>query len=186
MKFQREKVIQVARSLFVEEGYQYVTMRKIAHVLGYSHGTLYYHFKDKASLIHEILQQDFAHMREKMTQATQKQGEPISQLRTVIYTFIRFGIDHPHHYRLMFVEKDPDFAIFQLKEADVTFQILLDMVHQAAAELQDLPPNQIAWMIFMAAHGFISQNIADQTPWEALSSLAKHYIDMVIQGLKKQ
>lgn len=185
MKFQHEKVIQVARSLFVVEGYQQVTMRKIARCSGYSHGTLYYHFKDKANLIHEILQQDFSQMREQLRHVLEEKTSPLEHLRIIIHRLIQFGIENPHHYRLMFIEKDPDFALFQLHESERTFQILLTVVSQCKDEFQDLPAHHIAWMIFMAAHGFISQNIAEPKSWETLSKLAEPYVEMMIRGLQK-
>lgn len=47
----REKILFTAAEMFVKEGYKVVSMRKIALALGYSHGAIYYHFKDKAELI---------------------------------------------------------------------------------------------------------------------------------------
>ena len=47
----REMIMNVARNLFVQQGYQHTSMRKIATELGYSHGSIYYHFKNKAELL---------------------------------------------------------------------------------------------------------------------------------------
>ncbi|EAO53817.1 Transcriptional regulator, TetR family [Bacillus thuringiensis serovar israelensis ATCC 35646] len=41
----REMIMNVARELFIAQGYQHTSMRKIATELGYSHGSIYYHFK---------------------------------------------------------------------------------------------------------------------------------------------
>ncbi|SEM97759.1 TetR/AcrR family transcriptional regulator [Lihuaxuella thermophila] len=183
-KFNREKVLQTARALFVEEGYQAVSMRKIAQTLGYSHGTLYYHFKDKAALISEILKHDFAEMRNQMLQQT-ADHHPLETLRSVLYSFIRFGVTHPHPYRLMFIERDAELQQHQVAEGDQAFQILLEYVWRAKSELRNLPPAQIAWMMFMAAHGFISRNLKDSVSWEDLSTLAESFVDMILRGLTK-
>ena len=46
----KEMIMDTARELFAEQGFQHVSMRKIAQSLGYSHGALYYHFKNKAEI----------------------------------------------------------------------------------------------------------------------------------------
>jgi AcrR family transcriptional regulator len=184
-KFNREKVLQTARDLFVEKGYRSITMRSIAQTLGYSHGTLYYHFKDKAALIHEILKHDFSEMQNQMLRAATEDQHPLEALRSVLHAFIRFGITHPHSYRLMFMEREPEFEQHQIQQSGHAFQVLLKHVLRAGPHLRSLPPGQISWMIFMAAHGFISRNINDQVFWEDVSSLAELFVDMILRGLTK-
>lgn len=55
----RERILEVARHLFVTKGYRAISMRSIGQQLGYSHGSLYYHFKDKAELFYALVQEDF-------------------------------------------------------------------------------------------------------------------------------
>ena len=48
-----------ARDLFVEKGYQHVSMRQIAKELKYSHGAIYYHFQNKAELFYALVEEHF-------------------------------------------------------------------------------------------------------------------------------
>ncbi|MBE1554957.1 AcrR family transcriptional regulator [Filibacter limicola] len=50
-------IVQNARTLFVEKGFQGVSMRSIAKEVGCTHGALYYHFKNKAELFYAIKDQ---------------------------------------------------------------------------------------------------------------------------------
>lgn len=43
-------ILDAARALFADHGYQAISIRMIAKKLGYSSGSLYYHFKDKAEI----------------------------------------------------------------------------------------------------------------------------------------
>ena len=47
----RELILNAAREIFVEEGYEHTSMRKIAQKIEYSPGTIYHHFKDKSDLL---------------------------------------------------------------------------------------------------------------------------------------
>ena len=50
----RSKILDAARDLFAAEGYDAVTMRRIAEAIEYSPTTIYLHFKDKDALIREL------------------------------------------------------------------------------------------------------------------------------------
>ncbi|MBA4496457.1 TetR/AcrR family transcriptional regulator [Paenactinomyces guangxiensis] len=130
VKFNREQVLQTARTLFVEESYCSVTIRKVARALGYSHGTLYYHFKDKAALMHEILQRDFTKMRAEIVRQNRESDDPLQRLQTILNTFIRFDVTHPHHYHLMFIERDPDYEQYHMKESRESIQLFLQYISQ--------------------------------------------------------
>ena len=167
----RQKVLSVARELFVKEGYQAVTVRRIANTLGYTHGALYYHFKDKAALIHELLKHDFAYMERKIREVLEKDEIP--------------PLDRLHHYQLMFIEKEVTLTVYQLEEANTVFQLLLQGVLLSKEHLQLSPPNQLAWLIFLATHGFISRNILDGGKWPDLEALAETFVEMILKGRQR-
>lgn len=51
----REKILESAKTLFIEHGYHGLAMREIAEALGVTKPALYYHFKDKEELFLAIL-----------------------------------------------------------------------------------------------------------------------------------
>src|SRR5215212_10572320 len=55
----RTKIMDAARDLFVSEGYDAVSMRKIAEAIEYSPTAIYVHFTDKAALMQELCAHDF-------------------------------------------------------------------------------------------------------------------------------
>ena len=56
----RELILEAARDLFVELGYEGVSMRKVAQRINYSPTAIYLHFADKEALFHELCARDFA------------------------------------------------------------------------------------------------------------------------------
>lgn len=185
MKLQEEQILDAARTLFLEQGFQQITMRKIAKALNCSHGALYYYFKDKAELITQVIEHDFMLLKDLLQSISVNPHSPITALYQVLLTFIQFGIEHPEHYQLMFGKREPYFEIAQLKKSEDIFMILLAHVQASKRYLVDLPENQISWMIFMSTHGFISRSIFEQLDYPALESFSKNFVDMVIRGVKK-
>lgn len=68
----RPRIMQAARELFVSVGYRSVSMRSVAKELGYSHGAIYYHFKDKAELFSAIVVEDFSRLSGKLQNLMQE------------------------------------------------------------------------------------------------------------------
>ena len=56
----RKKILDAARELFATEGYERVTMRKVAEAIEYSPTTIYHHFEDKDDLVRALCLADFA------------------------------------------------------------------------------------------------------------------------------
>src|SRR5438045_9660498 len=86
----REKILDAARSLFVSEGYESVSMRKIADAIEYSPTAIYVHFKDKAELMQQLCQHDFSSLA-RVLQDLAEMTDPIERIRRTGQNYIRFG-----------------------------------------------------------------------------------------------
>ena len=64
----RRKILDAARRMFVQQGYEGTTMRAIAAKIGYTPTAIYHHFKDKDALVAELSALDFR----ALTQALQR------------------------------------------------------------------------------------------------------------------
>src|SRR5215475_11841852 len=103
----RTRILDAARELFVEQGYEAVTMRAIAERIEYSPTAIYFHFKDKQALMQEICDTDFgalAHHFQKIARIE----DPIERLRQIGRAYVAFATDYPNHYRLMFMTVHPE------------------------------------------------------------------------------
>ena len=65
----RGKILDAARELFVAEGYEAVTMRKIAQAIEYSPTAIYLHFRDKEAVINAICDTDFLKLATRWSRA---------------------------------------------------------------------------------------------------------------------
>ncbi len=102
----RQEIIDAARELFVREGYNNVSMRRIAQQIEYSPTTIYLYFKDKAELLHSISEQAFTALASTLEEIGRDGHDPIKSLKDGCRAYITFGIDHPNHYRLLFMSPD--------------------------------------------------------------------------------
>src|ERR1035441_221066 len=75
----REEILDAARQIFVTEGYDGVSMRRVAEKIEYSPTTIYLYFKDKSDLMYEICQETFAKLRRSLEAIQQEGGDPPSK-----------------------------------------------------------------------------------------------------------
>lgn len=102
-----DKILAAARDLFAERGYEGVTMRAIAEAIEYSPPVIYSHFRDKEALLTRLCFEDFARLASEAYLLADV-ADPVDRIRHLGRRYIRFAIEHPNHYRVMFMTRFPD------------------------------------------------------------------------------
>lgn len=161
----REEVLEAARRIVFEEGFDALTMRKIADAIEYAPGTIYLYFESRDAIAFELCRAGFEALLEALLPAAAIE-DPQERLFEFGRRYVRFGMENQQTYRLIFME-DPKFAsvIFmeQAEEADSPGMQALGLLVAAFAELRaqkrlafDAEPQALAEMLWSAAHGIVS------------------------------
>jgi AcrR family transcriptional regulator len=98
----RTRILEATSRLMVEEGFESVSIRRIAEEIEYSPATIYLYFKDKAELIDAICQELFGQMIDVLGAAVADETDPLKRFRIGLRAYIDFGVSHPHHYLAVF------------------------------------------------------------------------------------
>jgi len=98
----RRKILDAARDLFMAEGYERVTMRRIADAIEYSPTTIYNHFKDKDDLVNALCHEEFSQLLGALDLRAPA-GDPVQWIRQIGAAYASFGLSNPNHYRFMFM-----------------------------------------------------------------------------------
>lgn len=167
----RERILEAARHLFVTKGYRAISMRSIGQHLGYSHGSLYYHFKEKAELFYAIVMEDFDHLcflfRE--VKDTPEHGE-WTKVERLLIEFIRFGLDNAHQYEIMFMTRDEELLSYCRAEQARCFDLFASIIRQSMTISNHTAEamNTVPLSLFLSIHGFISYYIQDRVGYEEI------------------
>ena len=195
----REKILDAARELFVCEGYDGVSMRKVAQKIEYSPTAIYVHFQDKEQLFLELCHSDFRRLAGSFAQLAQI-ADPVERLRRIGHAYVEFGIENPNHYRMMFMTSHPLLTDSQEKELgkgnpeEDAYEFLRQTVQEALdagafrPELTDA--DLIAQTLWAGVHGVVSLEIAkskdDWVPWRSFQQRAEVLIEGQLHGLLRQ
>ncbi len=130
----RQRILDEARHLFVKHGYHALTMRSIAKSMGYSHGALYYHFSEKAELFYALVTEDFRMLLERQKDMLRRTrlGD-MAQLEKLMLEFIKFGLDNPNHYEIMFMIKDQELQRYSRTEQAQCLDLFATVVRSVVA-----------------------------------------------------
>jgi AcrR family transcriptional regulator len=194
----REKILDAARELFAVEGYEAVTMRRIAERIEYSPTAIYFHFKDKETLLRELCDTDFGALAREF-QKIARVEDPIERLRQTGRAYVAFGVAHPNHYRIMFmtphpvVKSEPSTLQKGNPEEDA-YAFLKATITEGLAQGRFRPELQdaelLSQMVWAGTHGVISLHIArgndDSVNWRPVKVTANLIIEAMIRGLTRQ
>ncbi len=194
----RRKILEAARRMFVQHGYEATTMRAIAAKIGYTPTAIYHHFRDKEALLTELSTQDFRALAQAFQQIGQV-ADPVERLRRIGKAYVEFGLKHPMHYRLMFMTPHPrvndvKHGIAQGDPSQDAYAFLVQTCEQAIAsgrfrpELQD--PHEVAQILWASRHGLVSLRIAkehdDWVQWRDVQATATRLTDVMFTGLLRR
>ncbi|AIQ62900.1 HTH-type transcriptional repressor AcnR [compost metagenome] len=182
----RERILEAARHLFITKGYRAISMRSIGQHLGYSHGSLYYHFKEKAELFYAIVVEDFNYVASLLGDAMNRAPETgINKVEQLLLEFIQFGIDHPYQYEIMFMIRDEELLAYCRAEQGKCFDLFSSMVRRHLKEEGYVPEDwqSVPLTLYLSAHGFISYYIQDKINFEDVKAEALSHVKVLCRNL---
>jgi AcrR family transcriptional regulator len=178
----REMILDAARELFVTKGYQHVSMREIAKKLKYSHGAIYYHFKNKAELFYALVAQDFSLLDQKLEQILKENNiDSKTKLEKILLGFLEFGINHQHHYELMFLVKDDEVKSYLQQEPNNSYDKFAAAIKSLCGPHITL---QMIWSVFLSLHGFIAHYMKSGLTFTDVQPMAKAHVKFLMKGLQ--
>ena len=174
----RATILSAALKLFSDEGYDNVTMRKIADDIEYSVGTIYLYYKDRDEIFFELHKQGFEEFYKRQL-AVQDIKNPLQRLTEHGLAYIQFALDQPMYYDLMFISRIPAKTIKiqnEWKSGNRTYDILKLNISQAKAAgyFKNIDIEVAAFSLWSFVHGISSLFIRDRmmmVPSEAIKPL---------------
>ena len=101
----RHAILDAARAIVLREGFDALSMRKIADVIGYSPASLYLHFDNRDAIAHALCAEGHAQLMDALRAAAlSAQDQPAQTLRGIARAYVAFAHKHPQTYRLIFME----------------------------------------------------------------------------------
>lgn len=105
----RQMILDAARDVFVSAGYESTSIREVARRAGFSHGTIYLHFRDKDDLLFQVSEDGFARLLGRL-RSLPRSHDPVQRLSDALRAFGHYGLANPHEYQLMMGHRPTSFT----------------------------------------------------------------------------
>ena len=181
----RSAILEAAKDLFAEDGFQNVSIRKIAEKIEYSPATIYLYFKDKDAILFDLHNEGFrklfTHQRDRA-----KVKDPVQRLRGLLEGYLEFALDEPEYYDLMFMLFTPLPKVIKTAEwryGRRAFRMLAKTVSecQALGLFKGTRTEAAALGLWSSVHGLASLLIrqrASMLPDTEQAAFAREALDM--------
>lgn len=189
----RQDILGAATRLFADEGYENVSMRKIAALIDYSPTTIYRFFQNKQELLTTIGGATYSELSAKFERVKAKTGsKPRLLLKNLVREYIVFCAERPDMFRLYsdlgsFETKDgvlyerigeTRFKVFQS-----WFQAIRESIEKGS--LRKVGELRVFLYLFDAANGYIHNRVRyNDLPRKPLAQDSAEYVNMLFGGIE--
>lgn len=161
-------ILTAAKKLFIQEGFEHVTIRRIADEIEYSPATVYLYFTDKDTILCALQEVGFQELY-KRQQVLNAIKNPAEKLRACGKIYIDFAMENQELYDLMFIMRAPMKKFLEPHEWTLgkqSYEVLRETVQQCIEEgyIKAQDPNIGAFSLWALLHGVVSIFIRDRAP----------------------
>ena len=190
----RRAILDAARELFVAEGFQNVSIRKIAERIEYSPAAIYGYFASKDDIFFALAEEGFRLLGDPGTPPRRNELQalpPLARVRAVFWRLYEFSRDQPQYFALMFVDR----SVPRISREYERFAFAREMKQQIIEELRacidagDLPqtmdPNIAMRALMVGVLGVALLNLSERLmPGENADLLAADVLNLTLAGLR--
>lgn len=180
----RRKILDTAKTIITEEGYEVLSMRKIAAKIDYSAGILYHYFKDKREIA-EIISKEY--MKEIDNELGERSDEsPEREFFIVLKKYISLIVENPKKYGAVF-----DMKITPVLNATAETNPLSVRIEGVLTEciekgiFRKLDTKVSVATLLMMANGIAIQLINENGDGEYSKKIIDHFLYIIFKGMLK-
>ena len=185
----RQAILDAAREMFIAEGYQHVSMRKIAERIEYSPAAIYSYFPRKDDIFFALAAEGFRILADGVTEAVAGVGDPLERLRRGLWAFYQFSKTNPEYFALMFLDR----SVPSLSQDFERFEFFQAITARAAADVQacmdrglfsrKLDPAAALHVLWAGVLGAATIGLAQRlSPGEDPDALAHDVLESLLAG----
>jgi AcrR family transcriptional regulator len=189
----RRAILDAARELFVTEGYENVSIRKIAERIEYSPAAIYSYFPSKDDIFFSLAEEGFRLLsdpNDPFSLERLRHRQPIDRIRAIFWRLYEFSREHPQYFALMFVDR----SVPRITREYDRFAFVRDLKSRLLGQIEEcigagsLPkgtdPLVVCHLLTVGVLGVAVMRLSDRGPVDHADSLARDVVDVILAGLR--
>ena len=185
----KTSILRAAWEVVEKEGWQALSIRKIADAIEYSAPVIYDHFANKEAILNEFTKRGFQLLNEELIKARERFQHPEQQIEAIGYAYWKFAFTHKEFYQLMYGLGMPGCETVKQMSELVTFtEIVLDPIRKLIASGKNTTADPFLKLhtLWSTLHGLISINMMGRENGrdELNAMVLKDFMTGFISGIK--
>jgi AcrR family transcriptional regulator len=188
----RRAILDAARELFVSEGYQNISIRKIAERIEYSPAAIYGYFPSKDDIFFALAEEGFRLLFSYgASPRPALPGDPMDAIRAMFWRYYEFSKEHPEYFALMFLDR----SVPRISKNWNRFGFVGEMRHEMILRIQQAidagafpsgtAPSAVFRILLTSLHGAATMKICDRlAEGENADALARITLETALTGLR--
>lgn len=199
----KQRILDTALQLITQEGFGGVTMRSLGRELGMTAPNLYNYYGSKDEIYMTLMLQGFIRLKASLVEGVSPDAPVRVQARDFMLSYLRFGLEHPEHYQLMFSSHAPKAPAYKGTEIEGLSQLEFDTSMEIVSHAEGFAKNVLEALgissnkaqrraliieLWSLLHGMISlrhssnsQYLTDN-PVQTYEDIVGSVLDRILQG----
>ncbi|WP_027624545.1 TetR/AcrR family transcriptional regulator [Clostridium lundense] len=191
----KKKIIDAAREILVKEGYENLSIRKIANKIEYSPGIIYHYFKDKAEIVTFIVEEGYGNILKTISSIPVDSENPDKTMENTLRAYIELMLEIPEQFRAILMNdiegiQDKVNILEQgIREKRKSIGELCKLIEMGIEKhkFRKMDIELTAQIILTSTQGLISRLILEKNiSAQQKERLINHNIEIIIKGLSNK
>lgn len=188
----RELILNAAQRIIKEEGFESLSIRKIAAMIEYSPAIIYHYFKDKDDIINNLMKINYENIVDALSSADISDESPEDKISHQLKKYIEWALNAPDEYKIILLSSSEEI----LQHTSTLFEgasskrqalaMLAKDLKEICKGMDDREIELTAQIIWTSTFGLIIRLIVEKdTPEKQRQNLIEHHIKFIIDGILK-
>lgn len=157
----RNNILDAACKIVKEEGWQGLSLRKIADAIEYTAPIIYEYFANKEAILQELTKKGYLVLNKDLIQAKKSKGNPAEQLEAMWLAYWKFAFENKEMYQLMFGVEMTTCHMAAFPEVQTPYDLFTETIIEVMGDKN--PSEDIIcqkyYTYYSVVHGLISINL---------------------------
>lgn len=188
----KKKIIEAASDILVEEGYEKLSIRKIAKKIEYSPGIIYHYFADKTEIVACIVEEGYENILKKIMSVPIDIDKPQNTIEQGLRTYIDLMLENPEQFRIVLMNDIDEIQSkvnilergISSKRKSIAMLSSLVALGIEKGIFMEMDAELTAQVLWTSTHGLVSRLILERNiEEEQKQKLINHHFKMMMCGL---
>lgn len=184
----REEILEVSKEILIKDGFQKMSMRRIAKRADVTATSIYLHFKSKDDLLVTLVEQSIEKLKSALLDVVNPSMNLPDQLELMARTYVDYALSHPQEYQIIYMvrpEEMPKYPKEKFRDIRSTYELLSEIISEGDRNsFIDVEDSLIsAYTLWAQIHGVVTvilnKRLDTRIPQEQFIDQA---IDHIING----